>query len=47
MINTYGKKIRNILDNREYSSIGEAARCYDISTDLIRKSIKENRTVKS
>ena len=47
MINTYGKKIKNILDNREYSSIGEAARCYDISTDLIRKSIKENRTVKS
>ena len=47
MIKTYGKKIKNILDNREYSSIGEAARCYDISTDLIRKSIKENRTVKS
>lgn len=47
MINTYGKKIKNILDDREYRSIGSAARYYDISVDLIRKSIKENRTVKS
>ena len=47
MINTYGKKIKNILDNREYSSMGEASRYYGISVDLIRKSIKENRTVKS
>ena len=47
MINTYGKKIKNILDDREYRSIGSAARYYDMSVDLIRKSIKENRTVKS
>ena len=43
MIDTYGKKIKNILDNREYRSIGCAAKYYD----LIRKSIKENRPVKS
>lgn len=47
MIDTYGKKIKNILDNREYKSIGSAAKCYDISVDLIRKSIKENRPVRS
>lgn len=47
MVNTYGKKIKNILDDREYKSIGSAVRYYDISVDLIRKSIKENRPVKS
>ena len=47
MIDTYGKKVKNILDNREYRTIGCAAKYYDISNDLIRKSIKENRPVRS
>ena len=38
MIDTYGKKIKNILDNREYRSIGCAAKYYDISNKL--KEIK-------
>ena len=47
MIDNYGKRIRNVFDNREYLSMGEASRYYGISVDLIRKSIKENRSVKS
>jgi hypothetical protein len=47
MIDDRGKKIKNINDNKEFSSMGQAARFYGISTDLIRKSIKENRNVRS
>lgn len=47
MIEEHGKRIKNILDNREYLSMGEASRFYGIKIDLIRKSIKENRSVKS
>lgn len=47
MIDNCGKKIKNILDDSEHKSIGCAARYYDISVDLIRKSIKENRPIRS
>lgn len=47
MIEERGKRIKYILDNREYLSMGEASRFYGIKIDLIRKSIKENRSVKS
>ena len=47
MIDSYGKKVKNILDNREYRSIGCAAKYYDISNGLMRNSIKEKRPVRS
>lgn len=47
MIEERGKRIKNILDDREYLSMGAASRFYGIKIDLIRKSIKENRSVKS
>ena len=46
-IETNGVEIKCLLDNKEFKSMKEAARYYDISLNTVCNSIKENRPVLS
>ena len=44
-IETNGVDVKCLLDNKEFKSMTEAARYYDISRSTIERSIKENKPV--
>lgn len=41
-----GQRVRNILDGKEFSTMIEAARHYEVSVELVSKSCKENKCIK-
>ena len=41
-----GQRVRNVLDGREFFTMTEAARYYQVSVELVSKSCKENKCVK-
>lgn len=41
-----GRKVINILDNKEFETMTEAAKYYNVSVDVVSKSCKENRCIK-